>query len=112
MTKRDFLMAITTANISEELQQFAQTELEKLDARSEKKRATVSKNTIANTGIKEKILEVLGERKLLASEIAELVELSVQKVSSLCRQMVEDGIVSVEEIKVPKKGKQKAYKAI
>lgn len=39
----------------------------------------------------------------------EACEISVQKASALCRQLVEEGALTVQEIKVSKKGKQKAY---
>ena len=49
---------------------------------------------------------------MVASAIAEKVEISTQKASALCRQLVESGKLSVEEVKIPKKGKQKAYRIL
>jgi hypothetical protein len=40
---------------------------------------------------------------------AEGEEISTPKASSMCRQMVEEGRLTVTEIKVPKKGKLKQY---
>lgn len=50
-------------------------------------------------------------------EIAQAVtteenEVSTSKASSMCRQMVDDGRLSVSEVKIPKKGKLKAYTAV
>ena len=46
---------------------------------------------------------------MVASAIAEKVEISTQKASALCRQLVESNKLKVEEVKIPRKGKQKAY---
>ena len=46
---------------------------------------------------------------MVASAIAERLEISTQKVSALCRQLVESKKLKVEDVKIPKKGKQKAY---
>ena len=72
--------------------------------------AKVGSFSVKNSAIKEKIAEFLTEKEpTLASEIAHELELKVQKVSALCRQMVENGVLTVTEVKVKNKGKQKAY---
>ena len=116
MTKREFLNEVIAVidGTSEvdvlELKEFAKAEIVKLDERNANRSAKPTKAQIENKSIKEKILEVLstGER-MVASAIAEKVEISTQKASALCRQLVESGKLSVEEVKIPKKGKQKAY---
>ena len=116
MTKREFLNEVIavidgTSEVNVlELKEFAKAEIVKLDERNANRSAKPTKAQIENKSIKEKILEVLstGER-MVASAIAEKVEISTQKASALCRQLVESGKLSVEEVKIPKKGKQKAY---
>ena len=116
MTKREFLNEVIAVidGTSEvdvlELKEFAKAEIVKLDERNANRSSKPTKAQIENEPIKEKILEVLstGER-MVASAIAEKVEISTQKASALCRQLVESGKLSVEEVKIPKKGKQKAY---
>lgn len=116
MTKREFLNEVIavidgTSEVNViELKEFAKAEIAKLDERNASRSSKPTKTQIENEPIKEKILEILstGER-MVASAIAEKVEISTQKASALCRQLVESGKLSVEEVKIPKKGKQKAY---
>ena len=116
MTKREFLNEViavidgTSEMDALELKEFAKAEIVKLDERNANRSSKPTKAQIENEPIKEKILEVLstGER-MVASAIAERLEISTQKVSALCRQLVESKKLKVEEVKIPKKGKQKAY---
>ena len=116
MTKREFLNEVIAVidGTSEvdvlELKEFAKAEIVKLDERNANRSAKPTKAQIENKSIKEKILEVLStEERMVASAIAEKVEISTQKASALCRQLVESNKLKVEEVKIPKKGKQKAY---
>lgn len=112
MTNREFFTTIASmTNISEELVKHATDELEKLDKRNAARSAKPNKNQKENELIKENILNFLSENKdcHTASEISTALKISVQKTSALCRQLVEGNKIEVKEIKVPKKGKQKAY---
>ena len=112
MTNREFLTAITSMpNISDELKEYAKGELKKLDKRNASRAAKPTKAQKENEPIKEEIVRFLTEKGGFhtASEVMEACEISVQKASALCRQLVEEGTLTVQEIKVPKKGKQKAY---
>ena len=80
--------------------------LEKMKIQFEKKNSAEKKPTatqIANEGIKNLILEVIGNSSLTITEMqkinGELAELSNQKISALLKQMVENGAVVREEIK-------------
>ena len=112
MTKREFLNAVATLeNIDAELKLFAEQEIEKMDERNAKRKNSPSKKSIENEPIKAKIVEFVGdcEESQIASAIAEHVEISTQKASALCRQLVEVGTLVAEEVKVKGKGKVKAY---
>lgn len=116
MTKREFLNEVIavidgTSEVNVlELKEFAKAEIVKLDERNASRSSKPTKAQIENEPIKEKILEVLSTgEKMVASAIAEKVEISTQKASALCRQLVESQKLKVEEVKIPKKGKQKAY---
>lgn len=124
MTKREFLQAvIVMAEIEkdsdvkvkdftmEEIKTHAEEEITKLDMRNATRSSKLTKTQIENETIKQKIVELLTEvgEKYVASAIAERLEISTQKASALCRQLVESGKLQVEDVKVPKKGKQKAY---
>ena len=80
--------------------------LEKMKVQFEKKNSAEKKPTatqIANEGIKNLILEVIGNSSLTITEMqkinGELAELSNQKISALLKQMVENGSIVREEIK-------------
>lgn len=110
MTQREFLTAVSNSNLNPEVVDFAKAEIEKMDARNEKRKATPSKTAQANEPIKEAIVKTLTEKgTMCAADVAGLVEISTQKASSLLRQLVEDGTVKSEDKKVPKKGTVKFY---
>ena len=61
----------------------------------------------------ERIIEAFtGKEKALASVIGETIGISTNKASALCRQLVAEKKMTVEEVKVPKKGMQKAYTVV
>ena len=110
MTNREFFNAIISANVNEELTAHATAELAKLDARNKARSSKPSKTQLENEPIKAHLLEILAVKPMTASEIHEAdASLSTQKISSLCRQLVEAGKLAVEDVKIPKKGKQKQY---
>ena len=110
MTKREFLNAVIEANVNEELSAFAVEEIAKLDKRNQAKSSKPSKVAIANEPIKKAIVDVLTEKGgLTASDIGVALEITTQKASALCRQLTEGGVLVATEVKVPKKGKVKAY---
>ena len=112
MTQREFFAGIVEgATITAEQATFAVEAIAKLDKRNEKRAATPSKTAIANEPIKAKIVEFLEGRDLTpANIIAEGVEITTQKASALLVQLAKEGVLEVGEVKVPKKGKVKAYK--
>lgn len=111
MTKREFMEMVIAEVTNAELKAFAQSEIEKMDARNAKRAETPSKTAIANEPIKAQIVEFLKgcEEKVTASAIASEVEISTQKASALCRQLVADGVLTVADVKVKGKGTQKGY---
>ena len=110
MTYRDFYNAVLTSTDNDELKAFATEAIAKLDARNAKRSSKPSKKSLENAPIKDSIAEFLADGSHLASEIAKGLDLSVSKVSALCRQMVVgDGVLTVEDVKVKGKGTQKSY---
>lgn len=111
MTNREFFEAIVSANVSDELTVFAQEAIAKLDKRNASRSSKPSKTAIANAPVKEAILAFLEEHgEAVASDVATACEISTQKASSLCRQLVEEEKVTSYEVKIPKRGKVKAYR--
>lgn len=109
MTNREFFNAIVNGELNDEVIEKAKSEIVKLDERNAKRASKPSKKSIENEPIKASIREFLTDGSHLASEIASGLDLSVSKVSALCRQMVGDGLLTVEDIKVKGKGMQKSY---
>lgn len=115
MTRREVYNAVLGGNISEEVLNWFRAELSKMDTANEKRKTQPSKKDKENQPIKESIFSLLTEKGgMVASAIGEVLEISTSKASALCRQMVEEGRLSVAEVKSPKKGggKVKQYTAI
>ena len=106
MTQRDFYNAVINANINEEMSSFASEAIAKLDERNAKRASKPSKTQIANKPIIESISRVLTDEPMLASKIAELCGISVNKASALAKKV--EGI-QVVDVKVKGKGTQKGY---
>ena len=110
MTNREFYTAIVNGTINEDVIAHASDAIAKLDERNAKRASKPSKKSLENEPIKESIANLLVDGNArLASEIASALELSVSKVSALCRQMVADEVLHVEDVKVKGKGTQKSY---
>ncbi len=111
MTKREFLEIVMGLG-HPEAAECAAKELEKMDRALEKRRSKPTKAQIANAPIIQQIVSEILEGKELktASEIAEILEISVQKASAVLRQAVSEGKVEVEDVKVKGKGTQKGYR--
>ena len=114
MTNREFLTTIANLeNISEELKTEAIARIEKLDATNEARKNKPSKKTTETAPILKQIAtEILTSEAKTAATVAEAAGISVQKASALLRQLVESGSATVTEVKVPKRGVQKAYSAV
>ena len=106
MTNRDFYNAVINANINEEMTSFATDAIAKLDERNAKRASKPSKTQIANEPIIKAIAEVLTDEPMLASKIAELCGISVNKASALAKKV--EG-VKIVDVKVKGKGTQKGY---
>ena len=114
MTNREFLTAVSACeNCSEEVREYAKAAIAKMDATNEARKNKPSKKAEENAPILEQIAnEILTAEAQTASAIAEAVGISVQKASALLRQLVADGKATVTEVKIPKKGTQKAYSIV
>lgn len=113
MTNREFLTAVSACeNCSDEVREYAKAAIAKMDATNEARKNKPSKKATENAPILEQIAnEILTSEAQTAATIAEAAGISVQKASALLRQLVADGKATVTEVKVPKRGVQKAYSA-
>lgn len=110
MTKREFYVAVKEADVSDEIKAFAEAAIIKLDETNEKRRNAVSKKAEENIPLLEQIVnDILTNEPQTASDIAPVLEVSVQKASYLLRTLADEGKADVQDVKIPKKGKQKGY---
>lgn len=111
MTNREFLTAVSACeNCSEEVREYAKAAIAKMDATNEARKNKPSKKAEENAPIMDQIYnEVLNTEAQTTSAVAEAIGVSVQKANALLRALVADGRADVIEVKVPKKGTQKAY---
>lgn len=121
MTNREFFVNVGKGIVTEAEMAHALEQIAKLDATNAKRAEQQSAKSKANEPLKISILNLLTEKGGMTSpDIADALnkqgvttadgeEVSTSKASSMCRQMVEDGRLTVTEIKVPKKGKMKQY---
>ena len=108
-TNRDGFTAIVNGEITEGVVLWAKHELEKLDARNDKRKNTKTKAQVENEGIMTAILETLAGGAMVASEIASAVGISTQKASALCKLLADSGKVVVADVKAKGKGTVKQY---
>ena len=124
MTNREFYTAIAAnETLTEEIRNHATEAIAKLDATAEKRKGKVSAKDQEKRDANELVARhiaaniLTGEAKT-ATDVATALteetgeEVKVQKASYLCRLAVELGLANVTEVKIPKKGTQKAYTAI
>ena len=121
MTNREFYTAIAAnETLTEEVRNHATEQIAKLDATAEKRKGKVSakdqEKRDANAAMAKHIAEtILGTEAKTATDVAAVLtaeageEVKVQKASYLCRLAVELGLANATEVKIPKKGTQKAY---
>lgn len=119
MTNRDFYVNVVNANLSDEMTQFAEAAIAKLDATNEKRREAASKKAAENRPYIDAIVgEILGDQPLTATDVAAALTekfettFSVQKASSLLRTAAAEGLIEAQDVKIPKKGKQKGYTVV
>lgn len=115
VTRRAVYTTIQKCDVPDWVRSWVDAELTKMDAANANRQSKPSKKEQENQPIKDGIFALLSEKgPMVASAIGEALEISTSKASALCRQMVEDGKLSVAEVKSPKKGggKVKQYAAI
>lgn len=101
-----------------EVAEKARAEIAKLDATNAKRTEKAAEKAKENEPLKAQIFDLLLVRGTMTSpDIASALTteenpVTTSKASAMCRQMTEDGRLSAEEVKIPKKGKLKAYSVV
>ena len=114
ITMRSFFEEIIALpDVPAHLKEKAKAEIAKLDATNAKRAEKAKAKAVEYEPLKSAIYQFLQEHGTkTTAEIAAGVELSSPKASAMCRQMVEEGRLTVSDVAVKGKGKQKAYTAI
>ena len=123
MTKREFFVAAAAGEMTDEMKAYAAESLVKMDAQLEARKGKVSEKVQAqrdaNAALAARVAKMfLGSEAKTATDVAadltaDMGEpIKVQKASALLRKAVEMGLANVTEVKIPKKGTQKAYTAV
>ena len=123
MTKREFFVAVSEGKMTEEMQTMAAEFLVKMDAQLAARKGKVSEKERAkrdaNVALAHRVAhEILGAEAMTATDVSvKLAEMlgepvTVQKASTLCRKAVELELAVATDVKIPKKGSQKAYTAV
>ena len=124
MTKREFFVKAAAGEMNEEMMTFAAEQLVKMDETLAKRKGKVSEREQAKRDANEVlarrvVAEILGAEAKTATDIAaemnalmpEVLEkpANSQKASAVMKKAMELDLVVQSEVKIPKKGTQKAY---
>lgn len=125
MTNRKFFEKVAAGEMNDEMKEFATVKLAKMAEDAEKRKGHKSKKdqekAAANENLARHIADnVLTAEAKTATDVAEVLNadraeddrFTVQKVSCLCRMAVDMGLAVQTEVKIPKKGAQKAYQLV
>ena len=113
MTLREFYTAVAgVEGIAENLKEFAEGEIAKLDKRNADRKAKGSKTAQENEPLKAKVVEYVTENPgATAQAIGEALGLTTAKVSALATQLKDAEVLVAEDVKkAGGKGKVKAYR--
>lgn len=113
MTRRQRLEAVINGEITEELIEECREELKKLDAASAKalERSRSTDHYNENKELEEKVFQLLTEEPIQIDELKEKlgVELTRQRLTAICTNLIKAERIKSTDIKVKGKGKRKAY---
>lgn len=111
MTQREFYAKVMAIEgISDELKTYAEGRIEALDKANANRSSKPTKKQTENEPIKAKILEHLADHpKTVGLDLAEAIGENKSKVISLCTELVKEGKLTKEEVKIPKVGKRMSY---
>ena len=111
MTTREFMTAVANANISNDVTNFAITEINKMDTKNTKRREKQSKASASNTATLETLIGVMTSEPMTAGSAAKILGVTPQKASAILNTGVKNGVLAVEKVK-SKSGKVNGYTKI
>ena len=126
MTKRMAMQAVVDGEVTAEVKEFFEAEIEKMDAvnakrrekNAEKNAEKSAKNMEAVKAVAAVLTDEAKTASMLMAELEGVIEredgktLNVQYMSSIARKAVEAGLAAQVDVKVKGKGVQKGYVAV
>lgn len=110
MTKRDFFEQVIATVNNKDMVDFAKAEIAILDKKNEKAKANRVAKQVENEPIIKAITDYLtGHKTALANELSVHCGVSTSKIVAVANKMVENGIIKVAKVKVPKVGERNQY---
>ena len=111
MTNREFYTAIVEGKLTDDVKEFASSAIVKLDNRNANRSAKPSKTQQENAPIKQALLDhlVATNCAFTEAELGVALNITHNKAGALARQLVAEGLVKADEVKIPKVGKRKVY---
>ena len=118
MTNREFFVAIASnTNLTADLRDHAQAQIDKMDSSNAKSRGTESKTYKANVPLFAEVLALLADKPMLTTEIAlamttEERPISNSKASGLLKTLEKEQKVTQTKVKVKGKGEQTQWSIV
>lgn len=113
MTNREFYTNIVNGTITEAEKEFALAAIAKMDEANEKRKNKTSpkekEKAAENAKFDETVIGVLTNEPQIEADIASALGVTGPKARASLKRLVEAGVVTKSEVKVPKKGTVKAY---
>lgn len=113
MTNREFYNAIVNSNITDEVIAHASEAIEKLDKALENRKNKTSpkekEKAAENAKFDETVIGILTNEPQIEADIASALGVTGPKARASLKRLVEAGVVTKSEVKVPKRGALKAY---
>ena len=107
--EREFLNAVINGTITAEVIAYATEGIAKLDARNEKRKATLTKAQKENEPIAQAIIEALANGGMLGVDLATAIGQTTQKTNGVAGNLVKEGKVVKTKVKVKGKGELTHY---
>ena len=107
--EREFLNAVINGTITAEVIAYATEGIAKLDARNEKRKATLTKAQKENEPIAQAIIEALANGGMLGVDLATAIGQTTQKTNGVAGNLVKEGKVVKSKVKVKGKGELTHY---
>lgn len=113
-TMRDFLNAVINETDNQDLKNYAEAEIEKINLRNERRKSQQTETQKENEILKDRIVEYMKNsdaNQFLAGNISSEFGISTQKASAMLRQLTQDEILLSNNVRVDTDGSIKDAEA-